>query len=81
MNDSALPIELSLFELDPLESEVLIKWGVMDKLVANFEFTFSCGQNGCCFFDLSFEVYFHLFIFGLSSKTEVGSAGEQPTRD
>jgi len=55
--------------------------GIIDKMVVIFEYTCSSGQNGWCFFSLFSDLLKLNIIFVLSSKTEVGSSGEQPARD
>jgi hypothetical protein len=42
---------------------------------------FPSGQKGWCFFNRFHTGLIKKITFVLSSKTEVGSAGEQPARD
>ena len=53
----------------------------MDKKEANFEDLYSSGQKGGSIFQTFLHGNITFFIFDLSSKTDIGSAGEQPVRD
>jgi len=55
--------------------------GVMDKNGGQNLMFCSRGQKWWCLFLYSKQFSKSFFIFTLSSKTEVGSAGEQPARD